>query len=374
VRNLYHLGLFKTVNVDFEGDANNVDLVYELKEASARSVNLGGGYNFDDGVSVVLNYQDQNYGGVNDILSTSIGANQNDLLLDAKFVSPYRESDPDRLGYTLNAFRHGGFSPVFDDQIKLQNGDQVRERRLGGGASLQRSVAGWDASVGVNYTRTIMSDRHGNVFSRDADGYPLSWSGTGIDDLTTVFFSATHDLRDSPTKTTSGSLLSFTVEQSIPIGQGQIAMDRVRGNYSRYLPVQLFKSKRPQVLAINLQSGTVIGDLPPYDAFSLGGANSVRGYDWGRLGSGRSYVLTSAEYRVPVFPIAGFAIFADFGSDLGTGDTVLGNPAGVRGEPGTGFGYGAGLRIDSPLGLIRADYGIDNQGGSRVQLGIGEKF
>jgi len=374
VQTLYHLGLFKTVNVAFEGDANKVDLVYELQEASARSVNLGGGYNPDDGISVVLSYKDQNYGGVNDTLSTSIGANQNDVLLDAKFVSPYRASDPDRLGYTINAFRHGGLSPIFDDQIKLANGDKVRQRSLGGGASLQQSFAGWDASFGVNYTRTIMSDRAGNVYSHDANGNPLSWSGTGIDDLTTVFFTATKDMRDNPTKTTHGSLLSFTVEQSIPIGEGEISLDRLRGNYSRYIPVQLFKSNRPQVFAMNFQSGTVIGDLPPYDAFSLGGANSVRGYEWGQVGSGRSYVLTSAEYRIPVFPIAGVVLFGDFASDLGTGDSVLGNPAGVRGKPGTGFGYGAGLRIDSPLGLIRVDYGIDNQGSSRVQLGIGEKF
>jgi outer membrane protein insertion porin family len=123
-----------------------------------------------------------------------------------------------------------------------------------------------------------------------------------------------------------------------------------------------------------LQAGTVLGDLPPYESFNLGGSNSVRGYDGGEVGSGRSYVLASAEYRFPIVPILGGVVFADFASDLGSGDTVIGNPAGVRGKPGFGFGYGAGVRIESPLGLIRADYGINDQGETRVHLGIGQRF
>jgi outer membrane protein insertion porin family len=70
----------------------------------------------------------------------------------------------------------------------------------------------------------------------------------------------------------------------------------------------------------------------------------------------------------------GGTVFADFASDLGSGDTVLGEPASVRGKPGNGFGYGVGVRLDSPIGLIRADFGINDQGYSRLQLGIGQRF
>lgn len=70
----------------------------------------------------------------------------------------------------------------------------------------------------------------------------------------------------------------------------------------------------------------------------------------------------------------GGVVFADFASDLGSGDTVLDNPGGVRNKPGTGFGYGAGLRFDSPLGLIRADFGLNDQGESRLHFGIGQRF
>jgi outer membrane protein insertion porin family len=374
VQTLYKLGLFKTVNVAFEEDATKVDLIYELQEVGARSVNLGGGYNADDGISVVVSYKDQNVGGVNDTLAANVEVNRQDVLFNSNFNSPYREINPNRLGYNVKAFRRRQISHTFDDTISLANGEKVREGKIGGSVSVQQQIDGWDASVGLNYTRVTIRDHEGNITRRDANNNQLSFSDTGIDDLTAVSFTATKDERDNPVKPTQGSLLSFSTEQSIPVGHGQITMNRLRGNYSQFMTVKLFNSKQPQILALNLQAGTVVGDLPPYETFNLGGSNSIRGYDAGQVGSGRSYLLASAEYRFPIFPIAGGVIFADFASDLGSGDTVIGNSAGGQNKPGSGFGYGAGVRVDSPLGVIRADYGINDQGNSRVHIGIGQRF
>jgi outer membrane protein insertion porin family len=374
VQQLYKLGLFEAVNVALEGDATKLDLVYELKETGARAVNVGGSYNTDQGLIGTLNYQDQNIGGVNDKLGVNVGVGLRDFQFDTKFSSPYRDTNPDRLGYTINAFRRRELSQTFDDKIELANGDRAREGRIGGSVSFQRPIDNWDTSLGFNYTRTSISDRQGNITPTDAKGNSLTASGTGTDDLTTVSFTASKDRRDNVLNPTKGSLLTLSTEQSIPLGEGNISMNRLKANYSQYVPVQLFSSKQPQVFALNVQAGTVLGDLPPYEAFNLGGSNSVRGYDSGNVGSGRSYVLASAEYRFPIIPIVGGVLFADYGSDLGSGDTVLGNPAGMRGKPGNGFGYGAGVRLDSPLGLIRADYGINDQGESRVHLGIGQRF
>ncbi|MBD6618164.1 outer membrane protein assembly factor [Komarekiella sp. 'clone 1'] len=374
VQQLYRTGLFESVNVALEGDATKVDLVYNLKETGARGINLGGSYNADLGLVGTLNYQDQNIGGNNDTLAVNLGVSSRDLQFDTKFTSLYRSTDPDRLGYTVNGFRNRELSETFDDEIKLANGDKVREGQIGGGISFQRPIDDWDTSLGFNYTRTSIRDRQGNITPTDAKGNPLSASGTGVDDLTTVSFTAIKDRRDNPINPTQGSILSLSTEQSVPVGQGNISLNRLKANYSQYVPVQLFNSKQPQVFALNVQAGTVIGNLPPYETFNLGGSNSVRGYEAGNVGSGRTYVLASAEYRFPILPIVGGVLFADYASDLGSGDTVLGDPAGVRGKPGHGFGYGAGVRLNSPLGLIRADYGINDQGESRVHLGIGQRF
>ncbi|GJD22017.1 hypothetical protein RIVM261_069730 [Rivularia sp. IAM M-261] len=374
VMRLYGMGLFESVNVTLDGDANKTDVVYLVKEISARSINLGGSYNADQGILGTLNYQDRNVGGINDTLSANVQVGRRDLLFDSTFNSPYRETEPNRIGYTINAFRKNGLSDILNGDVKLANGDRIRESKVGGSVSFQRPIDDWNTSLGFNYERVSIRDRDGKITPKDELGNSLTRSGTGIDDLATVSLTAIKDRRDNPLNPTNGSIIKFSTEQSVPLGNGNISMNKLQATYSQFVPVQLYKSQQPQVFAVNLQAGTVLGNLPPYEAFSLGGPTSVRGYDAGNVGSGRSYVLASAEYRFPIIQALGGVLFADYASDLGSGDTVVGNPAGVRGKPGSGFGYGAGVRFDSPLGLLRADYGFNDQGESRLQVGIGQRF
>jgi len=225
----------------------------------------------------------------------------------------------------------------------------------------------------LQYQRVTVRDSDREITPFDELGNQLSFDDDGSDNLATLQFGVVRDRRDSRIKPTRGSLFRVGTEQSIPIGG--IFFNRLRSSYSYYMPVEFTKfSKGSETLAFNVQGGTVIGDLPPYEAFALGGSNSVRGYDEGEVGAGRSFIQATAEYRFPLFSILGGALFLDYATDLGSGDTVPGNPAGVRGKPGSGFGYGAGVRIQSPLGPIRIDYGFNDEGDSRLHFGIGERF
>ena len=213
-------------------------------------------------------------------------------------------------------------------------------------------------------------DSNGNIISQEI---PLTVSPSGEDDLLLFKLGLQRDLRNSPLQPTKGSFFSVGVDQSAPIGEASILMTRLRTNYSYYIPIHLTgfsKKKKTETLAFNFQGGTILGDLPPYEAFTLGGSNSVRGYDEGRLGTGRSYVQASAEYRFPVFSVISGALFFDFGSDLGTNTLA----AQLLNKDGSGYGYGLGVRIQSPLGPIRIDYGINGDGDSRINFGIGERF
>lgn len=374
LQQLYKLGLFDKVDISLNGDAKKADVTYELTERPARGINAGAGYNNDSGIFGTISYKDQNFGGVNQKVGLNLQVSSRDLQFDGNYGKAYRASNPDQPGYNISAFRRRSLSRTFDGDIELANGDTPREGRFGGGLTLTKPVDEWDASVGLNYTRTSIRDSDGNLTPVDELGNPLSFSGNGIDDLVTVSAAIAKDERDNPLNPTSGSILRFSTEQSVPVGNGNILMNRLQANYSHYTPIKLFGGEESEVLAFNVQGGTTIGDLPPYRAFNLGGANSVRGYGNGEVGSGRSYISASAEYRVPVLKPVDAVVFADFASDLGSGDTVPGEPGVVRGKPGTGFGYGAGLRLDSPLGVIRADYGFNDQGDSRLQVGIGQRF
>ena len=379
LQHLYQLGLFDNANISLNGDARRVDVTYDLLERSARGVNVGGGYSPSSGLFGTISYKDQNFGGVNKQLALNGQIGAKDFQFDGNFTSPYRESNPDMPGYNVNGFKRRGLSQTFDDEFQNKaneagNYEQPRESQIGGGISLDKPVGEWDASLGLNYTRTSIRDRNGNLITTDSFGNPVSFSGTGVDDLLSVTAGVTRDQRNNPYNPTQGSILSLSTQQSIPVGNGNILMNRVQANYSQYTPVNLLGTKDPQVLAFNVQGGTTIGDLPPYMAFNLGGINSVRGYGTSDVASGRSFVLASAEYRIPIYNPVGAVLFADFGSDLGTGSSVLGEPGVVRGKPGTGFGYGAGVRVNSPVGIIRADYAFTDKGDSRLQFGLGQRF
>jgi len=379
LQRLYGLGLFGGVGLSLSGEAEQVGVIYDLQETPSRSLNFGAGYSDSAGIYGTLTYSDRNFSGQGQQLGTNLLVGTRDVQFDVNFRNPYRDTAPDRLGYSFDIFRRRTLALTFTGgapEVDLPNNDLPRLGRFGGSFALERPLSpDWLGSLGLSYTRTSVRDSEGELSPEDELGNDLSFSGTGIDDLLTVTFEAVKDQRDNATNPTQGSRLSLSMDQSIPVGLGNILMNRVRADYRHYWPVDWLKfADQPEVLAFNIQGGTVMGDLPPYDAFNLGGLNSVRGYGLAEVGSGRSYVVASTEYRFPIYKIFGGVVFADFGSDLGSGDTVPGEPAEIRGKPGTGFGMGLGVRVQSPVGLIRADYGINDEGDTLLQFGFGQRF
>ncbi|MGB3492449.1 MAG: BamA/TamA family outer membrane protein [Elainellaceae cyanobacterium] len=378
---LNRLGVFQqasvAVDVDDAVDPPAVDVTYQVEEGFSRRVQVGGGISTELGLFGSINYSDRNFRGVGEELSLGVQAGGRGLEFNTGFASPYRDSQPNRLGYRINGFRSNYQSLTFSDEVELENGDDAREQRFGGGASVMRPLGEWDAELGLDYSRVSIRDDDGDVANRDEFGNQLTVSDSGLDDLLLLGFSVTQDRRVNSFNPSGGSILRLSTEQSVPVGNGSILMNRLRANYAQYIPTDVLGSgsvQNPEVFAFNLQGGTVLGELPPYEAFDLGGMNSVRGYEGGGVGSGRSYILASAEYRFPIFSIVGGVLFADVASDLGTGSSVEGDPAGVRDKPGTGLGYGFGIRVGSPLGLIRADLGLNDQGDSRIHFGFGQRF
>lgn len=381
IRHLMSLGLFEDANVALEVDEEattpTVDVIYSVQERLSRSFQASGGVSTELGLFAGANYSDRNVGGEGNALrfGTQVGARG--LTFNTGFTHPYRDSQPNQLGYDINAFRNTGQSLTFSDEVAVANGDDARERQFGGGVAVMRPLGAWDAELGVNYTRTSIRDESGDLSPLDELGNALTISDSGLDDLVTLGFGITQDRRVNPLNPNAGSILSLSTEQSLPIGNGSIAMNRLRANYAEFIPINLFNTGRirnPEVFAFNVQTGTIVGDLPPYEAFDLGGSHSVRGYGRGDVGTGRHFMQATAEYRFPVTGPLGAVLFTDFATDLGSGDDVPGDPAGARDKPGTGLGYGVGFRVGSPLGLIRADFGFTDQGDNQFHFGFGQRF
>lgn len=402
---VYGLGLFEPpdtepISLAPGSDPSQVNVLVNVIERSSGSIAAGAGISSASGLFGTISYQQQNLGGRNQKLGTEIQLGERELLFDLRFTDPWIAGDPYRTSYTTNIFRRRSISTIFEGNNQNINtfdpnnitdtNQQVTPRitRLGGGINFTRPLSAnpfknseWLASAGLQYQRVSGRDADGNLRKEGAifdgsgkiisDKIPLTVSPSGEDDLLLLRLGIQRDLRNNPVQPTKGSFLSFGIDQSVPIGTGSVFMTRLRGNYSQYLPIKLISfSKKSETLAFNLQGGTILGDVPPYEAFTLGGSNSVRGYDEGRLGTGSRYLQAAVEYRFPVFSVVSGALFFDYGSDLGSSTKA----AQVLNKNGNGYGYGLGLRIQSPLGPIRIDYGITDEGDSRINFGIGERF
>jgi len=391
LQRVFGLGIFEDVTLSLEPgqkDPRQVDVTVNVIERNTGSVAAGIGFNFTGDLFGTLSYRQDNFGGNNQKFSAEAQLSTRDVLFDVSFTDPWIGGDPYRTSYTLNGFGRRSISLVFDggpNEIDLANGDRVRVNRFGAGATFRRPLGnGWSASLGTLYQRIRTTDGEGDIVTQDVgpdqipgtpDDNPLTASESGADDLWTVQFSAVQDQRNNTLTPTEGSVLRLGTEQSIPLGSGSIFFNRLRASYSYYFPVSFLQfGEGPQAIAVNVQGGSIIGDFPPYEAFAIGGTNSVRGYDEGELGTGQSYLQASVEYRFPLFSFLGGALFLDAGTDLGTGDNVPGSPGPDRGKPGSGFGYGAGVRVQTPLGPIRIDYGFNDEGDGRLHFGIGERF
>jgi outer membrane protein insertion porin family len=387
----FGLGIFEDLSLQLNPgqDPRRVDVIVNVTERQTGSIGASFGLSSSTGLFGGVSFQEQNLGGNNQRLNADIQVGERDILFDVNFTDPWIAGDPNRTSYTVGAFGRQSISLIYDggeNEITLPNGDRPRIRRLGGGVTFSRPLGeNWRGSLGLQYQHIIVTDADGDRSPRDEFGVPLAFNESGVDDLTTLQLSLSNDRRNSPGQPTSGSILRFSTEQTIPVGG--ILFNRVRANYSFFLPVRLARFTEgcqqegfnatdcPQTLAFNVQAGTIVGDLPPYEAFALGGDESVRGYGPGDLGSGRSFLQGTVEYRFPVFSIVSGVLFVDAATDLGTASDIPGDPANRRDKPGSGFGYGVGLRVNAgALGNIRVDYGFSDQGDSRFSFGIGERF
>jgi outer membrane protein insertion porin family len=128
-----------------------------------------------------------------------------------------------------------------------------------------------------------------------------------------------------------------------------------------------------QVIAVNLSAREFRnGAVEVSDLYRLGGANTLRGYREGQF-LGSRIAWTNLEYRVLAGQRSFFFGFLDAGYVM-TPDRP---EAGLVGQEITRFGYGAGFRVDTPLGLIGISLAFgkgDTFGTSKLHLRLANEF
>ena len=189
------------------------------------------------------------------------------------------------------------------------------------------------------------------------------------------------------TNPTSGNKFTLGSEQFFSVGNSSPTFNRLRSTYSFFIPTKLLNLTKecraedfsnaacPQTVGIQFKTGTIIGELPPYEAFCMGGTSSVRGWGSCDLSVSRSFVEGTAEYRFPVWKMLSGALFVDAGTDLGSQNDVPGKPGKLLKKSGSGFSVGGGVGVKTPIGPLRLDAASkDLSGDWRYTLGVGWKF
>jgi outer membrane protein insertion porin family len=381
IQKIFALNLFQDVNVSLDPgqDPNKVVVVVNVEERRTGSLGATAGVSSATGVFGGINLSEQNLGGNNQSASANIQIGTEEALFDFDFTDPRIATMEIPTSYNISVANRQSSSFVFDDGVVFANGDSVRINRFGGGVTFSRPIGdNWRASFGPQVEFVEPRDGDGNAQSVDSLGNPITFSPDGQDNYTSLRLGVVRDTRDNALSAQEGSLFRVSSSQSIGILENGLNSNRVEASYSQYIPVDILQTRpdKKTILAFDLKVGSVLGDLAPYDAFAIGGGNSVRGFFEGDIGSGRSYAQATTELRFPIFkPVAG-VLFADYGTDLGSAAAVLGAPGIVRNKPGSGLGLGAGVRVQSPLGPLRIDYGLGqgSRGQSQLHFGIGEKF
>eukprot|EP00271_Cylindrocystis_brebissonii_P001837 TRINITY_DN1213_c0_g1_i1.p1 TRINITY_DN1213_c0_g1~~TRINITY_DN1213_c0_g1_i1.p1 ORF type:complete len:900 (+),score=147.38 TRINITY_DN1213_c0_g1_i1:214-2913(+) len=384
VEAVFTMGIMEDVNVVpvphmVNGEATGmVDLTMNVVERKPGGFSAGGGLSGSSissgallsGLIGSFAYSHRNAFGRNQKLNVSVERGQVDFMFRFNYTDPWLTGDQCRTSRTVSIQTSRSPGSTIHGP-PAGNGADGGAGGGGGPVTIGRTISGvewsrplrpnWSGTGGVNFQRAGARDGHGQPRLRDAYNCPLTFSSRSHDNMLVgkLEMAYTDSADDATTQ------LVTNLEQGVPVASDWLFFNRLtlrarRG--FRFGPLRLITS---------FSGGTVFGDLAPYDAFPIGGTNSVRGYDEGAVGTGRSYVVGSVESSFKlVGPIEG-VVFADYGSDLGSGHTVLGDPAGARGKPGRGHGIGAGVRLDSPLGPLRLEYAYNAQGVPRFHFGIG---
>jgi outer membrane protein insertion porin family len=271
-------------------------------------------------------------------------------------------------------------------------------RPLNGGNPFKR--APWSVVVGFSAQEVTPMNFAGDVmpYGLSTNGYNngkaevkdvicVAYNCADHNQLVGVRVAATMNNLNDPRNPTSGNFLSLGSEQFFSVGEDSPTFNRLRASYTHYIPVnwlKVFKGCRPkpgqpadckQALAFQASVGSNVGNLPTYEAFCLGGSNSVRGYYDCDLGVGKNFGEATIEYRFPLFSIISGELFVDGGTTFGSQASVGGNPGGLLNKPGQGFSVGTGLIVTTPVGPLRLEVASqDFTGEYRFNLGVGWKF
>ena len=425
IKRLYATSLFDDVKVSLGTDNSNpgeIIIFLDLSEQRTGSLTGGLGYSNSSGIFATIGLQETN--ALGRAWSTNINLNFGEYSTTYNFslTDPWIKGDKHKTSFRTNIFlsrdypqefkseKNGRIYAVNDTNTSTSDTfSSIVLEKTGGGFAFSRPLNGgdpfklakWRVLAGMNIKKVKMIDGSGNkkpygdmtpTTGNISDIICIGFSpkdGSCPTENTLVSFiaSTSRNNLNNSVNPTSGNRLILGSEQFISMGKNSPTFNRMKASYSYFIPTKLINLTKackssnssneecPQAIGFQFKAGTILGDLPPYEAFCMGGTSSVRGWGSCDLSVSKSFVEGTVEYRFPVWRMISGALFADAGSDLGSQKDVPGKPGKLLQKSGSGYSLGGGVGVKTPIGPLRLDIASkDLSGDWRYTLGVGWKF
>jgi len=387
---VYNLGLFDEVGPfdETSTDVGKVDIVVPVTEKRSGQVSVGVGYSSRSKLVGQATLAENNFRGLGERVSLmwEVGGISSQSSLDLSFFEPYLDKKHTSLNldvYNKSVYRFASSSITGGSSNTYGSNNTYIERRKGGVLGVNRSLSDL---LTIGLTGRIESVSTDNFQVINGDQF-IQQQGT----VSGLGVRGVFSNRDNELAPASGGLRSLSYEAVYastrpvngnlpsPLAPGKEYFGKLGIDLRQYMSLQ--GPRKPgnfnqpkRVLATRLLIGTTAKNIPFFEQYFLGGADSLRGYDTDRFW-GSSLALFQAELRVPLGKDNNFQGVLLF--DGGDAWNSIYQQQGLQQH--TAFklstDYGVGIRLVTPIGPIRLDYAIPTGGGSgRTQFSIGQSF
>ncbi len=364
LQKIYNLGYFEDVSMKLEPGAeeDSIVLVVKVIEKNTGKFGIGAGYNSEEGLMGFTSYEESNFfgGGQKVQAKLELGGRTTYKL---SFLEPWLADTPTSFGFEVyDTINH---KEDKEEEVILGEYD---EERLGG-----RLILGRKISDSVKLGLELKSER---VTYDLISGTLPEDTNEGLTNSLVPTFS--YDTRDNVFEPTSGWYHSFSLEKAGGFLGGDYDFTKYNLTLRAYISTQFIEdvvdissvkkitdNLSKGVLALRAIGGMADTELPSFAAYQVGGMNTLRGYDSGEFSGDKSLVF-NAEYRFPLAENFQAVLFADWGQAWDIEQSI--NLDDLK------FGKGVGVRFDTPIGPIRLDYGINEEGEGKTYFSIGHTF
>ncbi|HEX5324362.1 MAG TPA: BamA/TamA family outer membrane protein, partial [Capsulimonadaceae bacterium] len=378
---VYNMGLFDTVGPAERStpQIGKIAVTVPVTERRTGQVSVGVGYSSTEKLVGEATLSENNFRGRGETVSVqwTVGGVQSQSSVEVAFGDPWIDKYHD--GFSIDLYNKAiyRFTNSFFSGPQISGSSQYLERHRGGLLTLSRPVN--------DFTTAFVSTRIESVETNDVS-VPLSDTFIRQNvDLAGVGVRLVNNTRDNDINPATGGYFGVSAEEvdaktstinnaPTPLAPGRESFGKYGIDFRRYISLQGPRRKSitelKKVVAFRLLAGTTARDIPFSEQYFLGGADSLRGYDEDRFW-GNNLVLLNAEVRIPMGSSLQLVLFNDAGDAWGS----IYQGAGLK--QSTAFqlqdAVGAGLRVTTPLGTIRVDYGVGREGG-RADFSIGQSF